>query len=111
MSERRLLRNQGKPAPVTTWLAMRRLPPAPVPYAKALPAPVATWLAMRKLPLSQCGAVRVQRTVVKASDVLHLAITITSSGLGARRKNMSNMVLGPAPVQRPQRALAAGAGD
>ena len=41
------------------WLAMRKLPPAPVPYAKALPAPVATWLAMRKLPLSQWGAVRV----------------------------------------------------
>ena len=37
-----------------TWLAMRKLPPAPVPYAKALPAPVATWLAMRKLPLSHC---------------------------------------------------------
>ena len=38
---------------------MRKLPPAPVPYAKALPAPVATWLARRKLPLSQWGAVRV----------------------------------------------------
>jgi hypothetical protein len=39
---------------------MRKLPPAPVPYAKALPAPVATWLAMRTLPLSQWGAVRMR---------------------------------------------------
>ena len=39
-------------------LAKCERPPAPVPYAKALPAPVATWLAMRKLPLSQWGAVR-----------------------------------------------------
>jgi hypothetical protein len=93
---------------------MRKLPPAPVPYAKALPAPVATWLAMRKLPLSQWGAVRVTHN--------HSAIAITSSGVGARRKSMSNMVLGkaaarthlvrnmvlgPAPVQRPQRALTA----
>ena len=46
-------------APIASWLAMRKLPPAPVPYAKALPAPVATWLAMHKVPLSQWGAVRV----------------------------------------------------
>ena len=38
---------------------MRKLPPAPVPYAKALPASVATWLAVRKLHLPQWGAVRV----------------------------------------------------
>ena len=75
-----------------TWLAMRKLPPAPVPYAKALPAPVATWLAMRKLPLSQWGAVRVTHN--------HSAIAITSSGVGARHKNMSNMVLGKVPAAR-----------
>ena len=71
---------------------MRKLPPAPVPYAKALPAPVTTWLAMRKLPLSQWGAVRVTHN--------HSAITITISGVGARRMNMSNMVLGKAPAAR-----------
>ena len=71
---------------------MRKLPPAPVPYAKALPALVATWLVMRKLPLSQWGAVLVTHN--------HSAIAITSSGVGARRKNMSNMVLGKAPAAR-----------
>ena len=63
-----------------------------MPYAKALPAPVATLLAMRKLPLSQWGAVRVTHN--------HSAIAITSSGVGARHKNMSNMVLGKVPKDR-----------